>query len=414
MEMRRDAPQRNAPMPYSARLVDRALVGSPLRQPLYGCLFWIAMLLLVGLAFLGHLTLWILEPFEAAAVFAAAALIGTLATIPVAALLWYLDRRERESVWLFGGALLWGAVISTGLSAILNALGFGFITLGLEVAGGMDSEMVGQLLAAALVAPPVEEMAKGLALLVLFWFLRAEFDNVRDGIIYGALVGLGFNIAEYALYVMQGFLADGVAPYAEQFAGRFVFLGFNGHMLWAALTGAGVGIARQTRSGCLRVAAPVGGYALATLAHALNNSLGIFALAFFLYLLGFDVEGGLVGVPATALWQAAALQNVLVQGFPYILLLVLLWLSARWERDVIRAYLADEVGVSVTPEEFARVQEDRPFRITRRLHGTAARLANAQNELAFRKWHVAREGGDPNADALVQAWRADIAALRGP
>jgi len=47
-----------------------------------------------------------------------------------------------------------------------------------------------------------------------------------------------------------------------------------------------------------------------------------------------------------------------------------------------------------------------------RLRGIAARIANAQNELAFRKWHVAREGGDPTTDALVQAWRADITALR--
>jgi RsiW-degrading membrane proteinase PrsW (M82 family) len=399
-------------MPYSPELVARALVGSPLRKPAYGCLFWIGMLLLLGLAFLGHLTLWILEPLEAALVFAAGVLIGALATVPAAGLLWYLDRRERESVWLFGAALLWGAAISTGVSAILNALGFGFIALGLEVATELDSETLGQLLAAALVAPPVEEMAKGLALLVLFWFLRAEFDNVRDGIIYGALVGLGFNIAEYALYVMQGYLADGVAPFAEQFAGRFVFLGLNGHMLWAALTGAGVGFARQTHSGCLRLGAPVGGYTLATLAHALNNSLGIFALGFFLVMLGHDLEGGLAGVPVASLWLAAALQNLLVQGFPYVLLFALLYLSARWERDVIRAYLADEVGASVTPEEYEHVRRDQLFRGARRFRGAAARIANAQNELAFRKWHVARDGGDPNADPLVQAWRQDIARLR--
>jgi RsiW-degrading membrane proteinase PrsW (M82 family) len=370
------------------------------------------MLLLLGIAFLGHLTLWILEPLEASAVFAAAALLGAAASVPVIALLWYLDRRERESVWLFGGALLWGAVISTGISAILNALGFGFIQLGLEVAGGMDAEMAGQLLAAALVAPPVEEMAKGLAVLVLFWFFRAEFDNVRDGIIYGGLVGLGFNIAEYALYVMQGFLETGTAPFAQQFAGRFVFLGLNGHMLWTALCGAGVGLARQTRSGCLRLGAPVAGYSVATLAHALNNSIGIFALAFFLYLIGFDIEAGLENTPALGIWAAAVLSNILVQGFPYILLAVLLWLSAQWERDIIRAYLADEVGLSVTPAEYERIARDRLFRGVPVLPGTAAQLANAQNELAFRKWHVAREGGDPNTDPLVAAWRQDIARLR--
>ncbi|HWQ13580.1 MAG TPA: PrsW family intramembrane metalloprotease [Roseiflexaceae bacterium] len=399
-------------MPYSRQLVARALVGSPLRQPLFGCLFWAGMLLLLGLAFLGHLTLWVFQPLQASATFAAAALLGTLASLPVMALLWYLDRRERESLWLFGGAVLWGAAISTGVSAILNALGFGFIAIGLEVAGGLDAETAAELLAAALVAPPVEEMAKGLALLVLFWFLRAEFDNVRDGIIYGGLVGVGFNIAEYALYVMQGYLESGRAPFAEQFAGRFVFLGLNGHMLWAALTGAGVGLARQTQRGCLRLAAPMGGYSVATLAHALNNSVGIFALAFFLYLFGFDIEGGLAAVPAPALWGAAALMNILVQGFPYILLLVLLWLSARWERDVIRMYLADEVGGSVTAEEYECIARDRRFGDARRVRGVAARIANAQNELAFRKWHVAREGGDPNADPLVAAWRQDIAMLR--
>jgi len=37
--------------------------------------------------------------------------------------------------------------------------------------------------------------------IVIFWLLRAEFDNLRDGIVYGALVGLGFNWFETALYV---------------------------------------------------------------------------------------------------------------------------------------------------------------------------------------------------------------------
>ena len=44
--------------------------------------------------------------------------------------------------------------------------------------------------------------------------------------------------------------------------------------------------------------------------------------------------------------------------------------------------------------------------------GIPWRLALAQNELAFRKWHVAREGGNPATDSLVAAWRHDIATLR--
>ena len=45
------------------------------------------------------------------------------------------------------------------------------------------------------------EIAKALGVLLIFWLLRAEFDNMRDGIVYGALVGLGFNWFEAAPHV---------------------------------------------------------------------------------------------------------------------------------------------------------------------------------------------------------------------
>jgi len=398
-------------MPASPQLVARALVGSPLKRPLGGCLFVGGMLVLLGIAFLGHLALWILEPVGRIGVFLTAAAIGTVASLPLMIVLRWLDRRERESLWLAVGVTVWGAVISTGVSGMFNALGFGFLSVGLEIVGGVESATLGEFLAAALVAPPVEEAFKGLAVLVLFWFLRAEFDNVRDGIIYGALVGIGFNIAEYALYVMQGYAATGAAPYAEQFAGRFVFLGLNGHMLWSAICGAGIGFARQSRDGCLRLGAPVAGYVAATFGHALNNSVGVFMLAIFLVAMGYDLENGMSAVPAGATWVAAAGMNVLVQGIAYLVLLALLVLSSRWERDVIRTYLADEIGISVTPDEYAAIVKDSMFGMMRG-RGAQWKLALAQNELAFRKWHVARDGGDPVSDPLVTAWRQDIAALR--
>ena len=47
------------------------------------------------------------------------------------------------------------------------------------------------MLAAPISAPIAEEIAKALGVLLIFWLLRAEFDNLRDGIVYGALVGSG-------------------------------------------------------------------------------------------------------------------------------------------------------------------------------------------------------------------------------
>jgi protease PrsW len=396
--------------------INRALVGSPLRRPLFGCLFILALQLLMAIAFLGHYTIWISEPLPAIMVFITTLGLATLLSIPALVVLWLLDRRERESLWLFGGAVVWGGVISTGLSAIFNALGYGFVSVSLSIVGGVDAEILSDLLTAALVAPVVEEAAKGLAVLVLLLFLRAEFDNLRDGLIYGALVGLGFNIAEVALYVMKGFIDSGVPPFGEQFAARFVFLGINGHLLWSALCGAGIGIARQTSNGCLRWFAPIGGYIVAVLGHMLNNSIGVFLLGLLLILMGFDLSNGL-NVPAGAMWISAAVMNAIVQAFSYLLLAVLLYLSAQWERAIIRTYLADEVALgSVTAEEYAEIARDRLFVGTRRIQRTLGRraqqIANAQNELAFRKWHLAREGGDPATDPLVAAWRQDIAGHR--
>ena len=48
-------------------------------------------------------------------------------------------------------------------------------------------------------------------MVVIFWILRAEHNGLRDGLVYGALVGAGFNWFEAALYVAQGYAEYGVA-----------------------------------------------------------------------------------------------------------------------------------------------------------------------------------------------------------
>ena len=72
------------------------------------------------------------------------------------------------------------------------------------------------MLAAPISAPIAEESAKALGVLLLFWLLRAEFDNMRDGLVYGALVGLGFTWFEAALYVANVYAKFGVAAYGLQ------------------------------------------------------------------------------------------------------------------------------------------------------------------------------------------------------
>jgi hypothetical protein len=121
-------------------------------------------------------------------------------------------------------------------------------------------------------------------------------------------------------------------------------------------------------------------------------------------------------IPLTAVWLAAAISDLLVEGWAYLLLALLIALSARWERAVIRHYLADEVGAAVTEEEYASIRSSLPtfglHPAARRAGRLGERIFLAQAELAFRKWHLLRDGADPAADPLVAAWRQDIATLR--
>jgi hypothetical protein len=275
------------------------------------------------------------------------------------------------------------------------------------------------LLAAPISAPIVEELSKALGVLLIFWLLRAEFDNMRDGIVYGALVGLGFNWFEAALYVAQGFAEYGTPPFGAQLGTRYALFGFGGHALFTGLFGAFLGMGLQTRRTWLRYLAPLIGLVLAIAAHMLNNALPLF----------LALAGAAAGEPPPghgpppdvsflqAFWGGTLLHLTL--HLPFLLIMaVALWRSGVWERRVIREELADETGAdgAVTPPEYRDILADRVFR-TRRIQmmrpQASAAIVNAQNELAFRKRRLKDDGFDPDGDPLVAAWREKISSLRG-
>ena len=157
------------------------------------------------------------------------------------------------------------------------------------------------------------------------------------------------------------------------------------------------------------------GYFLAVFSHALWNSVGVYMVALLLISMGHEL--GEEAIPSLSMWFSSSVANLVVESFAYLVLIILLYLSAQWERAIIRRYLADELGTgSVTPEEYAQIIIDRPFgRVFRRTHANKERnkaIINAQNELAFRKWHLDRDHKDAANDALVAAWRDDIDRLR--
>ncbi len=116
------------------------------------------------------------------------------------------------------------------------------------------------MIGAPLSAPLVEETAKGIGIVLLFWLMRSEYDNVRDGFVYGALVGAGFNWFESALYVQQNFVQFGDAPYGFQLGARYAWLGLAGHAMFSGIFGAALGLARATHSRLVRYCAPLVGF----------------------------------------------------------------------------------------------------------------------------------------------------------
>jgi RsiW-degrading membrane proteinase PrsW (M82 family) len=127
---------------------------------------------------------------------------AAVAVVPFyGALILSLDSREPEPLALTAAAFLWGATVSSVLAW------FFYLLLAPLTNAFCPSPLIGcdRADVRALLAGPVEETAKGAALLVLI-FLTAEIDDVVDGIVYGAMVGLGFAMAENLGYYVRALI----------------------------------------------------------------------------------------------------------------------------------------------------------------------------------------------------------------
>jgi RsiW-degrading membrane proteinase PrsW (M82 family) len=219
-------------------------------------------------------------------------LATALAAVPVVPLvlcyLW-LDRYEPEPRRLLLSGLLWGAFAATFGALVVQGIG-GLFT------GVTDSVEL------AVLAPVTEEFSKGLFLILLLLWRRAELDGVLDGIVYAGMVGIGFAFTENILYLgasyngTEGMGPGGIAGVTGTFVVRCLFSPFA-HPLFTAFTGIGVGIAVTTRRPVLRWLAPLLGYCCAVLAHAAWNSSTIFGFEGFVgayFLLMVPAFAGLV------------------------------------------------------------------------------------------------------------------------
>jgi RsiW-degrading membrane proteinase PrsW (M82 family) len=198
-----------------------------------------------------------------------------LALLPVPLLvgvvLW-VDRLEPEPrgnlVFAFG----WGAGIAALLALVINTAGLNYVT---QPEWGLSR---GEFVSATLGAPFVEETLKGAVLVGLLWRRRQEFDGPTDGLIYAAMVGLGFAMIENVGYYISALITPvqgGVTLLEYTFVLRGVLSPLL-HPLFTAMTGLGVAYAAGRRqSGPWPV---IAGWLGAMLLHGIWNGMSAWGL----------------------------------------------------------------------------------------------------------------------------------------
>ena len=205
----------------------------------------------------------------------AASFIGlVLAVIPFV-VVWfvvrYIDRWEPEPRRLLVFAAAWGAVAAVAIALGVDLL----VTL---VTGGLPDAV-----SSVVQAPIVEEIAKGLGILLLYAFARRYFDGPVDGIVYGALIGAGFALTENVQYFAIGYLEGGPGEVATTFFLRAVLSPFA-HVMFTSITGFAFGLAARRSLGtgaALGYAVP--GLIGAIVLHAVWNGSATFFNFFEVY-----------------------------------------------------------------------------------------------------------------------------------
>lgn len=233
-------------------------------------------------------------------------LATALAALPVGPLVacyMWLDRYEPEPLRLLAMGLLWGAFVATAAAILIQGLG-GWVV------GFTDNQGL------AVVAPISEEASKGLFLLLLLWWRRAELDGILDGIVYAGMVGVGFAFTENILYLAAAYNGtDGMGPGGtEALTATFVvrcLISPFAHPLFTTFTGIGVGIAVGSRRPVVRFLAPLGGYLLAVGTHALWNTSTIHGVGSFRGVYVVLMAPGLVGVVCLAVWARSSERKML-------------------------------------------------------------------------------------------------------
>ncbi|THV30633.1 PrsW family intramembrane metalloprotease [Glycomyces paridis] len=363
-----------------------------LRRPAY----WLFVACLVyGLLELGR----VLSPSYgdiATALWASIAINAVLAVVFLT-ILSRLDLFEREPPTVRAAAVCWGGLAAVAFAMIAN-------NAALVVLAELTDSRWARKWGPAIAGPLNEEWLKALGVVLLVLIVREHFDRSIDGLIYGALVGLGFQVVENLTYAINFAVLNPNSDLSGALSVTFTRVLVAGPWSHPLYTGAaGLGIAffvTQTRRRLgTRVGVGVGLFALALGMHGLWN---------------LPVPGGLTPALAIPLTYG---KGLIILG----LFFVLYHFAARAEWHWFVTTMSDEDEAVITTEDLT---EMRSLRSRRKARKRAAKrwgkpaahlLRKLQRELVNLATLVARDQrrGEQAPDGPdVAAVKRNITAIR--
>ncbi len=197
--------------------------------------------------------------------------------------------REKWKIIFF--CFLWGASIAIIASIILEYI------LQISLVGSINDYSLFSLITVAVIAPVVEEFTKPLALRTKT--VRKEIDELEDGLIYGAVAGLGFSATENLFYGIE-FMKYGILLFLALIIIRSIGACIL-HASATALTGYGYGKTIMQKTSIIRV---LPYFFIAILMHSFYN-----------FVLTYELIGAAIGL---------------------LIALAFVWFSITWVRNKIK------------------------------------------------------------------------------
>jgi len=210
-------------------------------------------------------------------------------------LIWWMDRYLRQPLWMVALVFVWGAVgaISVGVT------GSQFLEYPVaQVFGRQATDAIG----AILIAPLVEEIAKGCVLLLVA--MRRDFNSIADGVVFGAAAGLGFGMTENFLYFNQVYDSAGFSAWLQNVYAR-TFYSAVLHCVTTSTFGMALGFVKFRRETPHKIWIVAGGLLLAMMIHGFWNACMVLGSAFHSPLL---VQAGLSILPVLVVLLFVAYQ----------------------------------------------------------------------------------------------------------